>query len=90
MELENLKKQKEVYISKIFWLALQIALIFAVPAVLGALIGKKLQDAYGLGQNFTLFVLIGTFVFSWLVVIIMYNHLSKKIKKVEKEIAEKK
>lgn len=82
---EELKKRKDAYVNKIFWLGLQVALIFALPAVGGALIGKRLKEA-GKGDNITIFILIGTFIFSWIIVVIMYNRISKKIKSVEEDL----
>jgi len=41
-ELQKLKNQREKQITGIFWFGLEIAIIFAVPAIFAALIGKKL------------------------------------------------
>jgi membrane-anchored glycerophosphoryl diester phosphodiesterase (GDPDase) len=86
MELDKLKKQKDGYINKIFYLGLKIALIFGVPAVAGALIGKRIDARYDSGNKFSVMILVGTFILSWIITIFMYNNLAKKIKKVEGEI----
>jgi len=86
MELDKLKQQKDNYINKIFYLGLKIALIFGIPAVAGALIGKRIDARYDSGNKFTMIILVCTFILSWVVTISMYNNLSKKIKKVEHDI----
>lgn len=86
MELDNLKKQKDEYVNKVFYLGLKIALIFGIPAIIGALVGKRIDARYDTGNKFTMLILVGTFIFSWIITIVMYNNLAKKIKKVEKEI----
>ncbi|MFA7285292.1 MAG: hypothetical protein WC011_00385 [Candidatus Paceibacterota bacterium] len=86
MELDKLKKQKDEYINKIFYLGLKIALIFGIPAVAGALIGKRIDAKYDSGNKFTMIILVCTFILSWIITIVMYNNLAKKIKKVERDI----
>jgi len=86
MELDKLKNQKDEYINKIFYLGLKIALIFGIPAVMGALVGKRIDARYDTGNKFTMMILVGTFIFSWVITIVMYNNLAKKIKKIEKDI----
>ncbi len=86
MEIDKLKKEKDKYITKVFWLGLKIALIFAVPAIIGVFIGKRLDLYYGTGKTISYFILLFTFILSWVITIVMYNNLSKKIKKIEKDI----
>jgi uncharacterized membrane protein len=86
MELEKLKQQKDQYITKIFYLGLKIALIFAIPAVGGVLLGKRLDVIYGTGKTITYSMLAFAFILSWTITLVMYNNLAKKIKKVEHEI----
>jgi len=87
MELDKLKKEKDKFINKIFYLGLKIALIFAIPAVGGVLIGKKLDAYFGTGKNISMAILAFAFIFSWTVTILMYSRLSKKIKEIEAKIA---
>jgi O-antigen/teichoic acid export membrane protein len=88
--ISDLKKQKDKYITKIFWLCLQIAFIFGIPAVLGAIIGGRLDAKYGTENKITLAILFGTFVFSWMLVVFLYRRISKKVKEVEDQIKIKK
>lgn len=86
MEIDRLKQEKDKYVTKIFYLGLKIAIIFAVPAVGGVLLGKRLDILYGTGKTITYSILAFAFVFSWTITLIMYNNLAKKIKKVESQI----
>jgi len=75
---EQIKREEDT--TKIFWLALSIVFIFAVPAFAGAFLGLKLDALYQTGRKITLTILIFTFIFSWLVVIREYLKLSKKLR----------
>ncbi len=86
MKLDELKTEKDKHITRIFWLGLEIALIFAVPAVLGVLIGKRIDAHYGLEDKFSVAFLVFTFILSWIITVVKYKTLSKKIKKIENEI----
>lgn len=87
--ISDLKQQKDKYITKIFWLCLQIAFIFGIPAVLGAIFGGKLDAKYDTGNKITLAILFGTFVFSWVIVVFYFKYLNKKIKNINTEIKNK-
>ncbi len=86
MEIDRLKQEKDKYVTKIFYLGLKIALIFAIPAVGGVLLGKRLDILYDTGKAITYSMLAFAFILSWTITITMYNNLAKKIKKVEREI----
>jgi len=85
MDLEELKKQKDKEITGFFWLGLQIAVIFAIPAILASWLGKILTQKTGI-ENMVLFSLAFSFIFSWIIVFYFYNKKSKKLKKIEDEI----
>ena len=87
MEIEKLKQEKDKYITKIFYLGLKIALIFAIPAVGGVFLGKRLDILYGTGKTITYSILAFAFILSWTITIMMYNDLANKIKKIEKDIS---
>ncbi len=87
--ISDLKQQKDKYITKIFWLCLQVAFIFGIPAVLGAIFGGKLDAKYGTDNKITLAILFGTFVFSWVIVVFYFKYLNKKIKNINAEIKNK-
>jgi len=86
MELEKLEKERDAYVHNLFWLGLKIAAIFAVPAVLAALLGRYLDGMYSDGNVFTILCLVTAFVFSWAVVIRQFSKINKKIRTIESKI----
>lgn len=80
-KLQQLKAERERWVTRIFWLGLEIAAIFAIPAALGAWIGTKL----GGGTTRTM-ILAGTFVLSWVLVIIRFRMMTKKLKALDAEM----
>jgi len=81
-ELKKLKNQREKQITGIFWFSLEIAIIFAIPAVIAAVIGKKLFEG-GLGLIVVMFV---AFIFSWTVMGLRYKRLNKLMKQLDDKI----
>lgn len=86
MELEELRKKRDGFITRIFWLGFEIALIFGIPAALGAIAGTKLDKIYNTGNKIVSFILMGTFIFSWIIVICKYKKISSEIDKIENKI----
>jgi len=80
--LQELKADRERWITRIFWLGLEIAIIFAIPAALGAWIGTRLG-----GGTVRILILAGTFILSWSIVAMRYRQTTKKLKSIEAEIA---
>jgi len=81
--MDELKKERDKYTTKIFWLGLQISFIFAIPAVIGVIIGKKIDYIFNTNNKITIFILFLTFIFSWVLVVIKYRILNRKIKEVK-------
>ena len=88
--MNELKKEKDKYITKIFWLGLHISFIFAIPAVIGVFVGKEMDNIFNTGNKITTFISFLTFIFSWFLVFIKYNKLNKKLKEINKNIKENK
>lgn len=88
--MEELRKDQDRYITKIFWLGLQSSLIFGVPAVAAVFFGKKLDHWYGTGKWLTGGLLCFTFLFSWTVVLVQYYRLNKKLKEASAAIKKNK
>lgn len=89
MDEENkLKFEKEKYVMKVFYLGLKIALIFAVPAIIGVFLGRKLDNLYNTGEAITMSILAFTFILSWVITIVMYKNLNRKIKDINQKILE--
>jgi hypothetical protein len=86
MDIEELKKRRESLVNSIFILMIQIAFIFAIPAIAAILAGKYLDE----GKNtfyVPLFLFI-SFVTSWVAVIWLYKNKTKKLNEVESLIKE--
>ena len=77
----SLEKERERYITRLFWFALEIALIFLLPAVIVSLAVIKIFS-----KDVVWYVLPFTFLFSWAVVIFRWMKLHKILKKLDSEI----
>lgn len=82
-ELVRLEKEREQQVTRVFWLMLEIALIFLIPAlfvvfVIGAVWSKAV----------VWYVLPFSFLLSWGIVIFRYRHVSKKLGALDKRIKE--
>lgn len=77
-DLKNLKAEKEKWITRIFFLSLETALIFLLPALLTVLLIKK--------EGFPVASLGAAFVFSWIIVGLRYRAISKKLKSIDAQI----
>lgn len=89
MELQELERQRDVYVHNLFWLGLKIALIFIIPAVGAALLGKHLDTVYRDGEKlWTIILLVFTFIFSWVITLWQFSKINKKIQDIESKIRE--
>ncbi|MFM7088763.1 MAG: hypothetical protein ACKOW9_04520 [Candidatus Paceibacterota bacterium] len=82
---EELKQAKDRYVTKIFWLCLNMVVIFLVPALIAVYIGKRLQALYSHIENLTSFLLLFSFIFSWVVVFYYYRFFSKKMRALDEQ-----
>lgn len=79
--LESLIAEREKYVTRIFWFALEIALIFLLPALAAIFIYKLVAP-----QNSSWHVLPVAFVLSWGIVITRYIRLHKKLSGLDAQI----
>lgn len=70
--------------TRMFGLMLETAFAFAIPAVVGAIVGRKLDATYGTGYNYTVGALAIAFVASWVFVIIRYQKASAALAAAKK------
>jgi uncharacterized membrane protein YfcA len=87
MNIKELEQKRDDHITGFFWLALQIAIIFAVPAVVAALAGKALNTYFsttGLQYALLLFALI----FSWGIMAHQYQKKTRALKDIETRLKE--
>jgi hypothetical protein len=85
MNIKELEEERDRQVTGFFWLGLQIAFIFGIPAFTAAFIGKKLAKIYE-NNNIVTILLFISFVISWVIIFFLYQKKSKNIKKVEDEI----
>lgn len=81
MNLTELKKKRESQINSIFILMLEIIVIFAVPAFLAVVIGKRLDLAEG--KFYTYLLLAIAFITSWAITIFIYKKKTKELAETE-------
>jgi uncharacterized membrane protein len=86
-DIKNLKEKREYWRTKVFWLLLEIAFIFGIPAALGYFLGRFIQSKYGAGNDIFVLILGATFILSWVIVIIRYKQVKRNLDAVDKEIA---
>jgi hypothetical protein len=86
-KLRDLRKKRDSLMTSFFWLGLQIALIFGVPAAIGAVLGTYL-DRSREDSLFTTIFLASAFILSWVVVYFRYKKYSTELYAVESEIAD--
>lgn len=84
MEIDKLIEKRDKEITGFFWLGLQIAFIFGIPAFFALFINKKITASTG--NNYMVISLICTFIFSWIIVIFIYRKKAKKLRVLEDEI----
>jgi len=82
-EIAALEKTREAQITRIFWLALEIALVFLVPALLTVFVVGAIWS-----RSVVWYILPFSFVLSWGIVIIRYRGLSRKLEGLDKRIKE--
>jgi len=87
MESPQTTPSIEMARTRMFSLMLEIAFAFAVPAVVGAIVGRKLDAEYGTGYNYTVGALAVTFIASWVFVIVRYQKASAALAAAKREHA---
>jgi hypothetical protein len=86
-KLTTLRKKRDSLMTSFFWLGLQIALIFGVPAALAAVLGTWLDKSRE-DSLFTTIFLVTAFILSWVMVYFRYKKYSTELYAVESEIAD--
>lgn len=79
----SLENERERYITRLFWFALEIALIFLLPALLVSFIVTEIWS-----KKVVWYALPVTFILSWVIVIWRWMKLSKILKKLDQDILE--
>lgn len=82
-DLIRLQNEREGYITKLFWFALEIALIFLIPALVTVFL---LMEFFS--KKAAIYSLPFTFVFSWVIIIIRWKKINKVLTQLDKDISE--
>lgn len=86
--LEEAKKIQSKYHTKAFYLMLEIAVAFLVPAILAVLASKSFTIP-GLSQRKSGLVFLGlAFVLSWGYVVYRYRTVTREIRKIDAVVKE--
>jgi len=86
MDNIDLHKKRESYRNQFFILGLEIIAYFALPAVLGVLLGKKIDSVYGTEPVFLLVSLGVSYVLSWSIFFWRLGRVKKGLADTNKEI----
>lgn len=87
-DIDKLKKQRDALERKAFFMLLEIAFIFAVPAVASFFLGKYLDNRLDAGSVISTALLIVSFLLSWTIVIVRFRKLKKGFSDITERIKE--
>jgi uncharacterized membrane protein len=82
-DIVSLEQERERYITKLFWFALEIAIIFLVPALLAVFISLEFFS-----KKVAIISLPFTFVLSWIIIFIRWKKINNILTKIDKDILE--
>lgn len=82
-DIKALENQREKYITKLFWFALEIAIIFLVPALMAIFISLEYFS-----KKVAIMSLPFTFVLSWVIVLFRWKKINSIMTKLDKDILE--
>jgi len=88
--LEQLEQKREGFRTRMYYLMLEIAVIFAAPAVIAGLLLKTLGGQDGFSVQVQLAALGATFVISWFFVVMKYRKASRQLADIQKAIVARK
>lgn len=84
MSKETQKKREEL-LHRTWMSMLKILVIFGIPAAIGFFVGRWIDQTYDMRPYGTLAVLAATFLFSWVLVIRMYQNLMREFRKLDEQ-----
>ncbi len=79
------QEQKDILVHKTFKAMLNILVIFSLPAFIALFLGNFLQDKISVDFNITWPLLLGAFVFSWVLTFRLYFKIAEEFKKLDQE-----
>lgn len=82
-QIQKLEKERDSYVTRVFWLCLEIIFIFGIPAAIALIIifttGNKQLGWY---------LLPIAFVLSWIILIMKYRKMAKTLEGLDAKIRE--
>lgn len=87
-KIKELTSKREFWRTKIFWLALEIAFIFGIPAFAALFMGKALDKHFETERTILFSLLVVAFISSWFMVAYRYKSVKKSLDSIEKELSE--
>lgn len=82
-KIKLLEQEREKQTTRLFALMIEIAFVFGIPAAAVSIVSVQMN------HKEWLYVLLPiTFITSWIIVIIRYNKMEKKLSALDKEIRE--
>jgi len=82
------RAQKEAFRTRLFFLMLEIAGLFLIPALVAVWVGKWLDSSYEFGNTGKALALLVAFVLSWVCVIVRYRQAVREGKRIDAEITQ--
>lgn len=82
----QLKERQELLRKKSFFMLIEIAFIFGIPAVIAFIAGGSLDERFGTGNTIILSSLAFAFMLSWAIMIIRFRSLQKQFKEIAEKI----
>jgi ATP/ADP translocase len=87
-KIAELTSIREHYRTKAFYMMIEVAFIFGVPAAIAFFLGRKLDAVYESGKTIILSFLAVTFILSWIIVIFRYRKIDRDLRRTDEEIRE--
>lgn len=81
-KLAALQESRDRYVDRLTWFALSLIAIFGAPAALAIVVGKVILD----NQIALIVSLLLAFILSWVIVLMYYQRVSRKVRLIEREI----
>jgi hypothetical protein len=83
----SVEQKREALVHKTFVLMFRILIIFAIPAIIAYFLGQWIDTTYDIRPKGTLMVLPIAFITSWVLVIRIYQKLTKQFQALREEEA---
>lgn len=79
-QLKALERERDSHVTRIFWVGLEIAILFAIPLAVAILIGLKF------GGVVKWIALAIAFVLSWVLMIVRYRKVAHKMEALDRDV----